>query len=101
VLAVAVVWILTPDPYATEPVPAQDWFLLSLWLLAILGLALAWRWEGLGAGLAIAAMFLREIAFFLLKGFWFPAFLLFWVVIIPPALMFLAARRIARKARHP
>ena len=37
--------IITPDPYATEPVPASDWFLLSLWGVAILGLLIAWRWE--------------------------------------------------------
>jgi hypothetical protein len=45
VFVFALLRIITPDPYATEPVPASDWFLLSLWGVAILGLLIAWRWE--------------------------------------------------------
>jgi hypothetical protein len=98
-LAVVVLEIITPDPYVTEPVPAADWFLLSLWGVAILGLLLAWRWEVAGAAAAITAMCLREIAFFFVKGFWHPAFLLVWVFIIPPAVLFLAARGLERRKR--
>lgn len=60
--------ILTPDPYATEPVPTADWFLLSLWGVAILALLLAWKWELLGAVIAMATMFMRELAWVILKG---------------------------------
>jgi len=35
--------ILSPDPYATEPVPAEDWLLLGFWGVAVLGLLIAWR----------------------------------------------------------
>jgi hypothetical protein len=101
VFALAILEIVYPDPYATEPVPAADWFLLSLWGVAILGLAAAWRWEAIGATVAIVTLFLREIAFFLLKGFWHPAFLILWVLIIPPAILFLAAWGLTRKARSP
>jgi hypothetical protein len=96
---VVVLEIITPDPYVTEPVPAADWFLLSLWGVAILGLLLAWRWEVAGAAAAITAMCLREIAFFFVKGFWHPAFLLVWIFIIPPAVLFLAARGLERRKR--
>ncbi|MBI4730856.1 MAG: hypothetical protein HY781_01770 [Chloroflexi bacterium] len=97
VFTMAVLEILYPDSYAAEPVPAVDWFLLSLWGVAILGLAAAWRWEAIGATVAIVTMFLREIAFLLIKGFWHPAFLLVWVLIIPPAVLFLVAWMLSRR----
>ena len=48
VFVVALLTIFPPDPNATEPVPVADWFLLSLWGVAILGLLVAWRWELVG-----------------------------------------------------
>jgi hypothetical protein len=53
--------IFTPDPYATGPVPAEDWFLLSLWGVAVLGLLIAWRWELVGGIITIAIMFISDI----------------------------------------
>ncbi len=100
VFALAILEITYPDSYATEPVPTVDWFLLGLWGLAILGLAAAWRWEAIGATVTIATMFVREIAFFLLKGFWHPAFLIVWILIVPPAIMFLTAWGLIRRARR-
>jgi len=91
--------ILIPDAFSGEPVPAADWFLISLWLIAILGLMLAWKWESFGASLAIAGMALREIAFYLLKGYWTPLFLIVWLLVIPPALLFLAAWWLERKGK--
>jgi hypothetical protein len=41
VFVVALLIIFTPDPYAIGPVPTEDWFLLSLWGVAILGLLVA------------------------------------------------------------
>ena len=99
VLALAVVEILVPDAFSGEPVPAEDWFLVTLWLLAILGLMLAWKWEALGAILAVAGMALREIAFYLFKGYWTPLFLIVWLLVIPPALLFLAAWWLERKGK--
>lgn len=98
VFAIAILEIAFPDPYATEPVPAVDWFLLSLWGVAVLGLAVAWRREAIGATVTIAAMFVREMAFFLIKGFWHPAFLLVWVFVIPPAILFLVAWKLTKSA---
>lgn len=93
--------ILTPDPYATGgPVPLEDWFLLGFWALAIFALLVAWRWPALGAVLAIATMFARELTWVVLKGPWLPAFLLIWAAVIPPALFYLLSWRKSRPETH-
>jgi len=89
--------IITPDPYATEPVPASDWFLLSLWGAAILGLLIAWRWELIGGIITIASMFLREILWVIIKGGWMVEFLIFWVIVVPPAILFIWAWKLEGK----
>jgi hypothetical protein len=96
----ALLRVLTPDPYATEPVPIADWFLLSFWAVAILALLLAWKWERLGAIISIATMFLRELAWVLLKGPWLVNFLLVWAVVVPPAVLFLVAWGLERRAKN-
>ena len=93
IFAFAILRILTPDPSITEPVPPVDWFLLSLWGVAILGLLIAWRWETAGSIITIAVMFFREIAWVVLRGPWIANFLIVWAVIVPPAVLFLIARR--------
>jgi hypothetical protein len=94
--AFALFAFFSPDPYATQPVPAADWFLMAFWAVAILALLLAWKWELLGAVVAIATMLLRELAWVLLKGPWLPAFLLIWLVVLPPAILYLVAWRLDR-----
>ena len=80
-----------PAPTITEPVPAEDIFLLSLWGVAVLGLLLAWRWELAGSLLTISVMLAREAAWVLIKGNWWINFLIIWAVMLPPAVLFLAA----------
>jgi hypothetical protein len=92
--------IFTPDPYATQPVPLEDWFLLSLWGIAVLGLLVAWRWELAGGILTIAVMFLRELAWIVLKGAWLVNFLIVWLFLVPPAVLFLIAWGLERKERE-
>jgi hypothetical protein len=99
VFTIALLRILTPDPYATEPVPALDWFLLSLLGASILGLLIAWRWELIGGIVTIATMLLREITWIILRGDWMISFLIFWLFIVPPAILFLAAWGLERKTR--
>jgi len=96
----ALIRILTPDPYATEPVLVADWFLLGLWGVAILGLALAWRWELIGAVITITTMFFRELIWVLLKGDWMVEFLIFWLFVVPPAILFLVAWSLERKIKQ-
>jgi hypothetical protein len=98
-LTFVVARIFMPDPYATEPVPPEDWFLLSLWGLAVLFLLVAWRWEIVGGILVIVTMCLRELAWVLIKGQWFLGFLILWAVVAPPAILFVMAAVLERRAR--
>jgi hypothetical protein len=100
VFALALIIIFTPDPYASGPVPAEDWFLLSLWGLAIVGLLVAWRWELAGGILTIATMFIRELVWIILKGDWIVSFLIVWLLVVPPAILFLVAWDLDRKRRR-
>jgi hypothetical protein len=100
VFGVALFIVITPDPYATEPVPAADWFLLSLWGVAILGLVIAWRWELAGGIITIATMSVRELAWVILKNHWLVSFLIVWVFVVPPAILFLIAWRLERKTKN-
>jgi hypothetical protein len=92
----ALLVLLTPDPYATEPISAQDFFLLFLYGIAILGLVIAWRWELVGSMIAIVTMFIRELAWVILKGPWLVNFLIFWIMVLPPAILYLIASRSRR-----
>ena len=80
--------VFTPDPYATEPIKPADILLLSLWGLAIIGLIVAFRWERLGAIIAIGVMLIRELVWIIIYGDWIINFLIIWAVIIPPAVLF-------------
>ena len=99
VLVAALLIIFTPGQVSTESVPAADWYLLGLWGVAVLGLLVAWRWELGGAIITIAAMFLREFSWILLRGHWMTNFLIVWMFVVPPALLFLLARAWERKTR--
>ncbi len=48
-------WVTTgeADPYAVEDYPPIENLVPLLSLLSVLGLGLAWRWEGLGGAIAI------------------------------------------------
>jgi hypothetical protein len=75
-----------------EPVPFIEWLLVSLYAVAAAGLLLAWRWELLGAGLAIASMLVEIPGFRLIKGVWYPnvfAFAVPVVLFILPGILFL------------
>lgn len=98
ILIFAVARVVAPDPYATEPVPAEDLFLLGLWGVAILGLLVAWRWELVGGIITIATMFFRELVWVLLKGDWIVNFLIIWAAVVPPAILFLVAWWLDKKA---
>jgi hypothetical protein len=92
--------IFTPDPTIVAPVPLEDYFLLSLWGLAITALMLAWHWPRFGAWLTIGLMAFRELCWVILKGGWLLNFLLIWLVILPPALLYLSASSTSRRSRQ-
>lgn len=89
--AFAMVVALSPDPYAVNPITAREVFMLSLWLIAILGLLIAWRFERMGALLTFVIMPLREMFYYLFYREWTINFLLVWALVIPPAVMYLTA----------
>ena len=99
VFIVALLTIFTSDSHATEPVPVRDWFLLSLWGVAIFGLLVAWQWEVIGGIITIATLFIRELAWIILRGHWQVGFMLFWLLVGPPAILFLVAGELKRKTK--
>ena len=88
-----------PDSGGSGPIATMDVFLLSLTGLALLGLFIAWRWEFVGGIFTIAMLFLREIAWVILKGNWLAGFLILWLLIAPPAILFLIAWGLEKKTR--
>jgi len=86
--------IFSPDPYATgDPIPATDIILLGLWGASIVGLLMGWFDERLGAFIAIGTLVIREVLFIIVEGRWYVNFLLIWLVILPPAALYLLAWR--------
>lgn len=98
VTGLALVMAFSPDPNMTGPVPAEDWFLLSLWAAAVAGLLIAWRWELVGSLLTLGLLLFRELAWVILKGPWLVNFLLVWLVLATPAVLYLLAWRGSRRA---
>lgn len=100
-LIFALVRVFTPDPYAIRPITAFEVFLLSFWGVAIIWLILGWKWERLGAYGAIITMILRELVYTITTGEWIINFLIIWVLIIPPAILYLLAYKFYQKPDLP
>lgn len=88
--------IFIPESESPTAIPFEDWLLLSFWFIAVLGLIIAWKWEYVGAWITIGSMVLRELAWVLIKGSWMINFLIFWVFVIPPAILYLMAWQLER-----
>lgn len=97
VSALALMMAFSPDPHQVAPVPLEDWFLLSLWGAAVVGLLIAWRWELVGALLTLGLLLFRELAWVILKGPWLVNFLLVWLILATPAVLYLLAWRGSRQ----
>jgi len=78
----------------------NDWPLLALWGVAIVGLVLAWKWNLLGSIIAIAFTALHDILALILNGSWLPGYMIMWAFIIPPAVLFIIAWVLERNARR-
>jgi hypothetical protein len=91
--------MLIPDSESAGPIAPVDIFLLSLTGLAMLGLLIAWRWERTGGIFTIGMLFIREIAWVILKGNWMLGFLVLWLFFLPPAIMFIIAWRLEKQAK--
>jgi hypothetical protein len=60
-------------------------------------LVVAWFRELAGALLTIATMFIRELFWVVLKGDWEVSFLIFWLLVVPPAILYLVAWGLDRR----
>jgi hypothetical protein len=89
-----------PDSGGPGPIATVDVFLLSLTGLALLGLFVAWRWELVGGIFTLAMLLIRELTWVILKGNWLVGFLILWLLIAPPAILFLVAWRLEKKAKQ-
>jgi len=96
----ALLIFFSPDSYTPGMIAPVDTFLLSLTGLALLGLLIAWRWELAGGIFTLTMLFIREIAWLILKGQWMMGFLALWVLIAPPAIAFLVSWRLEMKAKY-
>jgi len=92
---------VSPDPHAVNPITLREGFMLSLWALTFLALILAWRWERLGALIAIILLPVRELLYILFYREWTINFLMIWAVVLPPAVMFLIAWHSDQKRNGP
>jgi len=94
-------WLLvffSPGSLGPGPIAREDVFLLSLTGIAFVGLLAGWCWEREAGIFTLAVLFIREIFWVILKGGWLPGFLILWLTIAPPAVMFLIAARLSRRA---
>lgn len=96
-LIFVVLMIFFPDQQATEPVSTEDKLMLGLIGAAVLGLIIAWRWERFGAYWAIVALVLQQVLWLIIRGSWFPGFVVFWLLILPPALLYLIVWHMAHE----
>ncbi|MDH5605672.1 MAG: hypothetical protein OEY93_02180 [Anaerolineae bacterium] len=80
--------ILFPHSETSINVPLAEWVVAGLSFLAVIGLVLAWRWEGFGGAVAITGVVVFYLAYRMVRGEYFPAFGLvpLSMVLIPGAL---------------
>ena len=100
VSAGAILIFFSPNSLAAGPILPVDIFLPSLVGVNFLGLFIAWRWELVGGIFTIAMLFIRELAFVILKGYWEAGLLILWLLIAPPAILFLVAYSLERKTKE-
>ena len=84
--------LLFPHP-GDAAVPWQDWVLLGLIVLAVLGLIVGWRWALVGGQMAVSGYLLHILLWPFLRGGFAPTWwMLGLFVAAPGALMWLTAR---------
>jgi hypothetical protein len=83
--------VFSPDNDPNIVVPWTDWLALSLAAVCLAGLAIAWRWERVGAWIALSALAVFSTVFLITVERIFPAIVIFLFVLGVPAVMFLVA----------
>ena len=95
IFLVALLIVVAPDPYVVQPVPLTDWIELGFYWVSILGLLLAWRWEGLGGAIALAGIVGHAVAFRIFRGSWFVQAIPVFVLGLP-GILFLVCWALSR-----
>lgn len=88
-IARALAEVLSPHGGEVVDVTLEEWISLALLGIAVVGLAVAWRWEQLGGWISLAALSVFMVVFLLTVERNFPAWLIFLVAIGTPAVLFL------------
>ena len=70
-LVVLVAYVVVPDPDATDYPPIENLFPLAMGL-SVVGLGVAWRWEGLGEAINIGFFLVNLVLYWFIRGIFFP-----------------------------
>jgi hypothetical protein len=81
--------VLFPHGGETVEVTLEEWITLALLGIAVVGLAVAWRWELPGGWISLGALAIFTVVFLLTVERNFPTVLIFLVAIGTPAVLFL------------
>jgi hypothetical protein len=99
-LAVTVAHIVAPEAHDTDYPPVEN-LLPLLMLLSIMGLAVAWRWEGVGGAMNVVLFLAHFGLYWALRGRFFPlgGLAMFSAVIVPGVLFLVCWWRRRRRGR--
>ena len=98
IFLVALLIVVVPDPNVVQPVPLTDWIELGFYWVVILGLLLAWRWEGLGGAIALAGIVGHAVAFRIFRDTWFVQAIPVFILGLP-GILFLLCWALSRSRR--
>ena len=87
----ALLELLVPHAEEGVVVPWTDWLNLGLIFTAVLGLAIAWRWERLGGWISVGSLAVFTVLFLITVERSFPMVLIFLVGVGVPAGLFLVS----------
>ena len=82
--------IVVPEPTVADYAPIEN-LLPVIMFLSVLGLGIAWRWEGLGGALSVGFFLLQLALFWAIRGRFFPLQALLLLLPVPlTGVLFLA-----------
>jgi hypothetical protein len=103
-LALAIIMIVTPDPYAQADIAFAE-YLIPAFLVggAVVGSLVAWRWEGLGGAMVVGGWLAAILWDHVVYDRWLPISMvattgLFFAT---PGLLFLLCWFLSRQPNHP
>ncbi len=79
--------IFSPEPL-DAPVPWQDWALLAMIGLAVIGLIVSWRWVKIGGMIAVGGYLLHVALWPILRGGFAPTWWMLGLFVAGPGALF-------------